>query len=97
MQQWIDKDKTIQSLISILGYTEDVKLVYKVLDMVKKEPCLNSDNCDLLKGYAQKPKHWTDDYKDYYFCPICENEEGVKQGQNYCDCCGQKLFWDEIN
>lgn len=35
MQQWIDKEKTIQSIISILD-TADVKLVSKILDRVKK-------------------------------------------------------------
>ena len=48
----------------------------------------------LNKNIPQRRKHWTDDYKDYYFCPSCEYEDGVEYNQLYCDVCGQKLSWE---
>lgn len=28
-------------------------------------------------------------------CPVCESEIGLLNGQPYCECCGQKLDWEE--
>ena len=28
-------------------------------------------------------------------CPVCESEIGLLNGQPYCECCGQRIDWEE--
>ena len=45
-------------------------------------------------------RHWGDgrpSYKDYY-CPVCGKQQKRSKGDEwYCERCGQKLIWEEIN
>ena len=99
MQKWIDKDKITKQIIDSITTENgaDLTTLGKVVSIIDDTTdYLSSENCDLLKTYAQPVIHYTDDYKDYYMCPVCQNEDGIVLAQSYCECCGQKIYWQTV-
>lgn len=58
------------------------------------------DEWDVESAMMAPPIHYTDDYKDYFFCPNCQKDyyscgldDGLKYKQRYCDKCGCAIDW----
>ena len=82
-----------------IGTVEDIQLIFSLCKdlerMVKKYEAIGTiEEFKALKekSVVKKPD-FTED-KQFALCPnISCNSKGLKDKQQYCDCCGQKLDW----